>query len=54
MLNRRVLADLACWEPQSFKALTDVAQERARQDGLNVIKAESIKPFRVITRGMRK
>ncbi|KAI4464514.1 39s ribosomal protein l20 [Holotrichia oblita] len=54
LLNRKVLADLACWEPQSFKALTDIARERTQQDGLNVIKAENIKSSGVMTRAMKK
>lgn len=38
MLNRKTLADLACWEPYTFKALTDAAKQRAQLDGLNVAK----------------
>ncbi|XP_017772675.1 PREDICTED: 39S ribosomal protein L20, mitochondrial [Nicrophorus vespilloides] len=53
MLNRKTLADLACWEPQSFKALTDIAQARAAQDGLNVSKSLE-PPSGVVTRGMIK
>ncbi|XP_014483216.1 PREDICTED: 39S ribosomal protein L20, mitochondrial [Dinoponera quadriceps] len=31
-LNRKVLAELAVWEPRSFKSLTDIACARAKQD----------------------
>ena len=34
MLNRKSLADLACWEPFTFKALTDIAQKRALEEGI--------------------
>lgn len=35
LLNRRTLADLACWEPYTFKSLTDVAKQSATQHGLD-------------------
>ncbi|KAK5646859.1 hypothetical protein RI129_005323 [Pyrocoelia pectoralis] len=35
LLNRRSLADLAAWEPYSFKALTDIAKQRLDDDGLS-------------------
>lgn len=54
LLNRKVLSDLACWEPRTFKALTDIANERARLDGLNGIKRAVIDEPIVITRGMLK
>lgn len=54
LLNRKVLADLACWEPHSFKALTDIAQQRAKQDGLNVIQVENVNNKGVKTKAMRK
>ncbi|GJQ84139.1 hypothetical protein Trydic_g12111 [Trypoxylus dichotomus] len=53
MLNRKVLADLACWEPHSFKALTDVAHQQAKHDGLNVLN-ENVKPLGVYRKGMIK
>lgn len=34
MLDRKTLANLACWEPYTFKALTDIAQRRVVDDGL--------------------
>lgn len=51
-LNRKVLSELACWEPYTFKALTDIANEKAKIDGLNGIKEESPQNPLVITRGM--
>lgn len=33
MLDRKSLADLAAWEPQTFKCLAAVAQEKLRLDG---------------------
>ncbi|KAF5307799.1 hypothetical protein FQR65_LT06671 [Abscondita terminalis] len=50
MLNRKSLADLAAWEPYSFKALTDIAKQKLQEDGLNVTDP----PSNVITRGMLK
>lgn len=35
LLNGKVLAELACWEPFTFKALTDVAFKSAEQHGLD-------------------
>ncbi|XP_044268311.1 50S ribosomal protein L20 [Tribolium madens] len=34
LLNRNTLATLACWEPFTFKALTDIAHKRASDDGI--------------------
>ena len=53
MLDRNVLADLACWEPYSFKALTQVAKDRAASDGINLTDDFRLSS-RIITRGMRK
>ncbi|KAK9879557.1 hypothetical protein WA026_006627 [Henosepilachna vigintioctopunctata] len=36
-LNRKSLADLACWEPYTFKSLADIAKQRAADDGLNCL-----------------
>lgn len=33
LLNRKSLADLAIWEPRTFKSLTDIATARVKQDG---------------------
>lgn len=50
LLNKKTLADLACWEPYSFKALTDIARRRALDDGLvGITKENSID--RIITKG---
>ncbi|GLV38764.1 mitochondrial ribosomal protein L20 [Carabus blaptoides fortunei] len=54
LLNRKVLSDLAAWEPNTFKALTDIANERAKNDGLNGLKRETTVEPRVVTRGMFK
>lgn len=54
MLNRKVLSELACWEPYTFKALTDISNEKANLDGLNGIKRDIPKESLVITRGMLK
>lgn len=53
MLNRKTLADLAAWEPYSFKALTDIARQRIKEDGLGSVK-DIQAPVSVITRGMLK
>ncbi|KAG5889656.1 hypothetical protein JTB14_028934 [Gonioctena quinquepunctata] len=50
LLNKKTLADLACWEPFTFKSLTDIAKRRALDDGLKgIIKEDSID--RIITKG---
>ncbi|XP_046667032.1 39S ribosomal protein L20, mitochondrial [Homalodisca vitripennis] len=55
LLNRKSLADLAIWEPRTFKALTDFAWSRAVEDGLtNVDKLKSDPPEHVVTREMLK
>ncbi|XP_066140802.1 large ribosomal subunit protein bL20m [Euwallacea fornicatus] len=51
LLNKKVLSDLAIWEPYSFKALTDIAKRKALDDGLPSIKNET-EVSRIITRGM--
>ncbi|XP_012288391.1 39S ribosomal protein L20, mitochondrial [Orussus abietinus] len=52
-LNRKVLADLAIWEPRTFRALTKLAWFKAKSDGLNSIK-DLDTPTGVVTRGMLK
>ncbi|XP_018575712.1 39S ribosomal protein L20, mitochondrial [Anoplophora glabripennis] len=49
MLNRKTLASLACWEPYTFKTLTDIAQRRVLDDGLVALNDSSLD--RIITRG---
>lgn len=38
LLNRKTLADLACWEPYTFKSITDVAKQSATEHGLDYSK----------------
>lgn len=42
MLNRKTLATLACWEPYTFKSLTDIAKQSATQNGLDHTKGLSV------------
>jgi large subunit ribosomal protein L20 len=35
LLNRQSLANLAIWEPRTFKAINTIAAEKARQDGIH-------------------
>ncbi|XP_035739345.1 39S ribosomal protein L20, mitochondrial-like [Vespa mandarinia] len=51
LLNYKSLADLACWEPRTFKSLVAIANARAQQDGFNKqkIKKESTT---IITNGL--
>lgn len=52
LLNRKTLADLAIWEPRTFKSLTDVAAARVKVDGhrnaTNVSIPEHVMPGRLI------
>lgn len=52
-INRKVLSELAVWEPRSFEALAKIARDRAVNDGLVGIQARHI-PNGVYTRGMNK
>ncbi|KAF7994734.1 hypothetical protein HCN44_004206 [Aphidius gifuensis] len=52
-LNRKILTDLACWEPRTFRSLTQTALARTKHDGLNSVKNLDA-PVGVITRGMIK
>lgn len=55
LLNNKVLADLAIWEPRSFKALTQFAWSRAAEQGLNGVQDNGKDvPDNVVTRGMLK
>ncbi|XP_012533799.1 39S ribosomal protein L20, mitochondrial [Monomorium pharaonis] len=53
LLNRKSLADLAIWEPRTFKAITDIACARIKQDNfkttMNIQVSKSI-----IVRGLIK
>lgn len=51
-LDRKTLANLAIWEPRTFKSLTEIASEKLKQDppkGLNDLGPASAG---VLTRGM--
>jgi len=50
LLNRKVLAELAVWEPYTFQALTDIAKRKALDEGLASITKEA-EVDRVITKG---
>lgn len=43
MLNRKVLADLAAWEPRTFKALTQIATAKVIDDQLPGVPKEQPK-----------
>ncbi|XP_014291940.1 large ribosomal subunit protein bL20m [Halyomorpha halys] len=52
-LNRKVLADLAIWEPYSFKALTQIAWTKLREERDPEVQQNSeTPPSNVITRGL--
>lgn len=53
LINRKVLSDLAIWEPRTFETLAKIARERAVSDGLQGITA-SHHPNGVITRDALK
>lgn len=53
MLNHKTIADLAAWEPRTFKSLAMVALTRAKYDGNNKVK-DIDPPTGVITSGMIK
>ncbi|XP_011155369.1 39S ribosomal protein L20, mitochondrial [Solenopsis invicta] len=53
LLNRKSLADLAIWEPRSFKAITDIACARAKQDHFKTTMNIQV-PKSVIVRGLIK
>lgn len=53
LFNRKVLVDLAIWEPRTFKSLAKLAWSRAKVDGLNTVRHLE-PPTGVITRGMLK
>jgi large subunit ribosomal protein L20 len=52
LLNRKTLVDLACWEPFTFKALADIAQKRALDDGITPPKENKV--VYVAKRGSQK
>lgn len=54
LLNKKVLSDLAIWEPRTFKSLTKLAWSKAKEDGLNGVRELGDFPPGIITRGMLK
>lgn len=53
LLNRKVLVDMAIYEPRTFKSLAKIAWARAKVDGLNSVRDLDI-PTGVLMRGMIK
>nr|CAG4637466.1 EOG090X0H9C [Ceriodaphnia reticulata] len=51
-LDRRTLANLAIWEPRTFKSLTQIAAAKLRQDPVKGLNDIGPPPTGVITRGM--
>nr|CAG4645226.1 EOG090X0H9C [Leptodora kindtii] len=51
-LDRKILANLAIWEPRTFKSLTQIAHEKLRQDPPKGINDLGPAPKGIITRGM--
>lgn len=51
LINRKILSELAVWEPHTFKALTDIAKRRALDDGLASITTNNSEVDRIITKG---
>ncbi|XP_001599029.1 39S ribosomal protein L20, mitochondrial [Nasonia vitripennis] len=52
LLDRKSLAELAVWEPRTFKSLVKIACARLKQDGLKILNLQ--KAEGVITRGLIK
>ncbi|XP_055697571.1 39S ribosomal protein L20, mitochondrial [Phlebotomus papatasi] len=53
LLNKKVLSELATWEPRTFEAIARIAREKAEIEGLPDVKNQHV-PSGVITRGMIK
>ncbi|KAK0081136.1 hypothetical protein PV325_012720 [Microctonus aethiopoides] len=53
LLNRKVLVDMAIYEPRTFKSLAKIAWARAKVDGLNSVRNLDV-PTGVLMRGMIK
>jgi len=51
-LDRKTLANLAIWEPRTFKSLTQIASAKLRQDPVKGLNDIGPVPTGVITRGM--
>uniref|UniRef100_A0A224XN64 Large ribosomal subunit protein bL20m n=1 Tax=Panstrongylus lignarius TaxID=156445 RepID=A0A224XN64_9HEMI len=53
LLNTKTLADLAIWEPMTFKALTQIAWTKVNEDGVKEVNdLDDLPPNNVITRGL--
>ncbi|KAK0166985.1 hypothetical protein PV327_004440 [Microctonus hyperodae] len=53
LLNRKVLVDMAIYEPRTFKSLAKIAWARAKIDGLSSVRNLDL-PTGVLMRGMIK
>nr|CAG4648981.1 EOG090X0H9C [Polyphemus pediculus] len=51
-LDRKILANLAVWEPRTFKSLTQIAAAKLRQEPVKGLENIGPSPAGVITRGM--
>nr|CAG4642161.1 EOG090X0H9C [Eurycercus lamellatus] len=51
-LDRRIISDLAIWEPRTFKSLTQIATAKLKQDPVKGLNNIGLPPTGVITRGM--
>lgn len=52
LLSRKTLADLACWEPHTFKALTSVAKQNAFENNLDLFSEH--KPPKIVMNEEKK
>ncbi|XP_015174953.1 PREDICTED: 39S ribosomal protein L20, mitochondrial [Polistes dominula] len=52
LLNYKNLADLACWEPRTFKSLVAIAAARAQQDGFYKNKSTILESTTTISDGL--
>lgn len=53
LINKKVLSELAVWEPRTFETLAKIARERAVVDGLEGVQAPHT-PNGVVTRDLLK
>ncbi|XP_037908388.1 LOW QUALITY PROTEIN: 39S ribosomal protein L20, mitochondrial [Hermetia illucens] len=42
LLNKKILSDLAIWEPRTFEALAKIARERAAMEGYGTLREQSV------------
>ncbi|XP_037085954.1 39S ribosomal protein L20, mitochondrial-like [Pollicipes pollicipes] len=52
LLNRKVLSDLAIWEPRTFKSIVDLCKAKVAEDRPRGLADIPDRPDHVITRGM--